>query len=173
MRDALLVDGYASVTIEGLASEAQVAKQTIYRWWPSKAAILAEVLLDGELPGGDVEAPFTHHLDVDLRGWFTEMSRQLTDGQGVELARALIAVTATDPDLGAELNARLAGPIAERISARLAVAQQSGALRDDVDAQLVADQFVATATYAALLGRPLDAERIDALVALILHGIAA
>ena len=173
MRDALLVDGYASVTIEGLASEAQVAKQTIYRWWPSKAAILAEALLEGELPGADAELPVTDDLAADLQAWFTVMSQQLADGHGVELARALIAVTATDPDLGAELNSRLAGPITDRISARLAVAQQAGTARDDLDARLVADQFVATATYAALLGMPSDGRRIDKLVELILHGIAA
>lgn len=35
--------GYAAVSIEGIASEAGVGKQTIYRWWPSKAALYVEV----------------------------------------------------------------------------------------------------------------------------------
>jgi len=42
---ARLVDrnGYAAASIEGIASEAEVGKQTIYRWWPSKAALYVEV----------------------------------------------------------------------------------------------------------------------------------
>ena len=78
MLRALAADGYAAVTIEGLAAEAGVSKQTIYRWWPSKAAILGEALLEGSLPGGDVEVPFTDDLAADLRAWFTAVSIALS-----------------------------------------------------------------------------------------------
>lgn len=169
MRRALAADGYAAVTIEGLAAEAEVSKQTIYRWWQSKAAILGEALLEGEL-----EAPQlveSDHLAADLRSWFAAMSDELGAGRGVERARALIAVTATDAALGAALNDRFAGPIVELVSARIERAKAAGAVRDDVDPAVVADQFVAQASYAALLGRPLDAARIDATVDVLLRGI--
>ena len=45
--DDLLVErGYAGVTIEGIAVRAGVAKQTIYRWWPSKFEILMDTFLE-------------------------------------------------------------------------------------------------------------------------------
>ena len=171
MRRALAADGYDAVTIEGLAAEAEVSKQTIYRWWPSKAAILGEALLEGELPTPDLRA--TDDLATDLRAWFTAMSSRAEDGANTALARALIAVTATDPELGAALNARLAGPIVEQIVARLDVAQRAGQVRENVDAAAVADQFIAMSSYAALLGRPMNADRVEAAVDVLMRGMVA
>src|SRR5579875_432617 len=45
--DDLLVErGFNGVTIEGIAARAGVAKQTIYRWWPSKVEILLDTLIE-------------------------------------------------------------------------------------------------------------------------------
>ncbi|MBO0981217.1 TetR/AcrR family transcriptional regulator [Microbacterium sp. SD291] len=167
MRAALSAGGYEAVTIEGLADAAGVSKQTIYRWWPSKAAILGEALLEGSLPA--VELPMTDDLAADLRALFAAHGK---DGETVALARALIAVTATDPELGARLNERLAAPIREWTAERLARGVEAGEVRADVDAAVVADQLIALGSYGALLGVPLDRERADALADLVLRGIA-
>jgi AcrR family transcriptional regulator len=161
------------VTIEGLADAAGVAKQTIYRWWPSKAAILGEALLEGGLPGAEVSVPMTSDLGADLRAWFSAVSTGLADADGVAIARALIVVTASDPELGLALNERLAAPIREWVASRVALAVSAGDVREDADAAAIADQFVAMASYAALLGRPLSDERVDATVSTLLRGIAA
>lgn len=172
MRAALSAGGYEAVTIEGLADAAGVSKQTIYRWWSTKAAILGEALLDGGLPGSDVAIPFTTDLAGDLRAWFSGMSASLADPDGVAIARALIVVTASDPELGLALNERLAAPIREWVASRVALAVEAGDVRADADAAAIADQFVAMASYSALLGRPLSDERVDATVAVLLRGIA-
>ncbi|HEU0257373.1 MAG TPA: TetR/AcrR family transcriptional regulator [Microbacteriaceae bacterium] len=171
MRVALASGGYDAVTIKGLAAGAGVSKQTIYRWWPTKAAILGEALLEGELPVPAL--PTTEDLGVDLRAWFMAMSAQARSGASVEVARALIAVTATDPELGAVLNARLAGPIVTQIVARLRAAQQAGDVRRDVDVAAIADQFIAMSSYAMLVGRLFDEERVDAVVGVLLRGMLA
>jgi AcrR family transcriptional regulator len=173
MRSAVSSGAYESVTIEGLAEAAEVSKQTIYRWWPSKAAILGEALLEGSVPGADVSVPFTSDLGADLRAWFSAMSLSLGDAEGVAIARALIVVTASDAALGLALNERLAAPIRAWVRERLALAVADGEVRSDADAEVIADQFVAMASYAALLGRPLSEERVDATVRVLLRGIGA
>ncbi len=171
MRRALAEDSYAAVTIEGLAAEAEVSKQTIYRWWPSKAAVLGEALLEGQLPGSDATVPMSADLEADLRALFGMLSEQQANVESVEVARALIAVTATDAELGAQLNERLAAPIREWVTTRLRLAREAGNVREDVDADAVADQFIAIASYAALLGQPLSDERVDAIVRMVMRGI--
>lgn len=173
MRRALAAEGYDAVTIEGLAAEAEVSKQTIYRWWPSKAAILGEALLEGELPGMDGAPSMTPDLEADLRAWFSAASEGLGRPESIALARALIAVTATDAELGDALNRRFAGPIVDWVAARIARARDAGEVRADADAEVIADQFVAMASYAALLGRPLSEERVRATVDLLLRGVVA
>ena len=171
MRAALVDGGYSSVSIEGLATSAGVSKQTIYRWWPSKAAILGEALLDGTLPGADVALPMTEDLEADLRAFFSTQSRG--SGETVALARALIAVTATDPELGAALNERLAAPIRAWVTERIARGVEAGDVRADVDAGVVAEQLIAFGSYAALVGRPWGDARVDAVVDVLVRGIAA
>lgn len=40
--DMLVEEGYAAMTMKGIAERAQVGRQTVYRWWSSKAEILLE-----------------------------------------------------------------------------------------------------------------------------------
>ena len=43
--DLLVEKGFAGVTIEGIAASAGVAKQTIYRWYDSKADLMLDAFL--------------------------------------------------------------------------------------------------------------------------------
>ena len=67
--------GYAKATVEGIAARAGVGKQTIYRWWPSKGAVLLEAFLDlsdqaaraADDGQGMHEIPDTGDLEADLK----------------------------------------------------------------------------------------------------------
>ena len=41
--------GYGGLTVEGVAELSGVDKTTIYRWWPSKAALLGAALVEADL----------------------------------------------------------------------------------------------------------------------------
>src|SRR5205823_9618240 len=68
--------GFARASIEGIAQRAGVGKQTIYRWWPCRAA----VLLEAYLARGDrqVTVPDTGELYADLAGYLASLFRVLT-----------------------------------------------------------------------------------------------
>lgn len=37
--------GYGNVTVEAIAARAGAGKKTIYRWWPSKGAVVLEAIV--------------------------------------------------------------------------------------------------------------------------------
>src|ERR671919_2973889 len=81
----LLVErSYPEVTIEGIAARAGVGKQTIYRWWPSKATLVLEAYLAGQ----DAVPPPAEQANVreDVRallGWLIAVLAQPTGGHVV------------------------------------------------------------------------------------------
>lgn len=90
---------YHQLSVEGIAAQAGVSKQTIYRWWPNKAAVVLEVLLTGRLPMSSAEVPHTHDLRADLRHWLqAAFCEQMGEGT-FSGARSLVAALATaSPD---------------------------------------------------------------------------
>src|SRR5262245_41585508 len=66
--DLVQEDGYRRTSIEALGARAGVGKQTIYRWWPSKGAVLFDAfLMLSEGAGGEPPVlPDTGDLEADL-----------------------------------------------------------------------------------------------------------
>src|SRR6187431_526693 len=95
--------GYDHLTIEGIAAEAKVGKQTIYRWWPSKGALVADCLLEGLLLGEEFEPKNTGDLRADLVVWLDTIFGFLMHPQGEGLLHSLIAAAADNAEVGHRL----------------------------------------------------------------------
>jgi AcrR family transcriptional regulator len=95
----LAEESSAKITVDAIAKRANAGKQTIYRWWPSKGAVLLEAMVF--LAEADVPAPETGDLKADLavfvRGTFAAAAQHRSLLLGV-LREAL-----GDPETYAEL----------------------------------------------------------------------
>ncbi|GAA0242389.1 TetR/AcrR family transcriptional regulator [Cryptosporangium japonicum] len=172
--DLLTERGFAGVTVEGIAARAGVAKQTIYRWWPSKVDILLEAL------GSDLAQHLTPAdggtLAEDLRKHLRALARFLTRSDPGMVLRALAGQAQHDPELAARLRAEQLAPQREREAARLRRAVESGDLPADLDLPSAVDQLVGPVYYRVLVtGEPVPPAFTDALVDGFLraHGSAA
>ncbi|PWS45303.1 TetR family transcriptional regulator, partial [Streptomyces sp. FT05W] len=67
--------GYKGVTMDRIASRAGVARMTVYRWWPNKAAVITEAVADRLAPG---PAPDTGDVREDALLWLRNLVRTLT-----------------------------------------------------------------------------------------------
>ncbi|MGW1653005.1 TetR/AcrR family transcriptional regulator [Streptomyces atratus] len=172
--------GYPRTTVEAIAARAGVGKQTIYRWWPSKAAVLLEafVALGGRVAeengAGDAQGlPDTGDLAADLKVVLRATVDELTDPAFEAPTRALAAEGIVDPQLGAEFVQKLLDPSLRLYVARLRAAQEAGQVRADIDPRIALELLVGPLTHRWLLRTlPLTHEYADAIVDYTLHGLA-
>ena len=114
----LLVErGYDHLSMEGIAAKAGVGKQTIYRWWPSKGAVIAECLLEGTLLTNRLRLPDTGDIRSDLTTWLGTIFDLLDSDAGEGILRSLIAAAAEHAEVGRRLRDSLSG--SESVSGRL------------------------------------------------------
>src|SRR5262245_66467696 len=63
--DSLRREGYTGLTMERVAAQSGVAKTTLYRHWPTKAALCMDLYLD--VAGRELQDPDTGDVARDLQ----------------------------------------------------------------------------------------------------------
>ncbi|MFF6904965.1 TetR/AcrR family transcriptional regulator [Streptomyces sp. NPDC012389] len=174
--------GYRRTTIEGIAARAGVGKQTIYRWWPSKAAVLMEAFLDLAARAAEEAAPEggaagygipdTGDLAADLKLVLRATVDELNDPLMEAPTRALTAEGIVDAKLGAEFVEKLLDPQLALYVTRLEAAREAGQLRADADPRIALELLIAPLTHRWLLRTlPLTHAYADAIVDHALGGL--
>ncbi|MFF0071768.1 TetR/AcrR family transcriptional regulator [Streptomyces sp. NPDC005494] len=174
--------GYARTTIEGIAARAGVGKQTIYRWWPSKAAVLMDAFLDtaarqaeesaGAEEGAAYAIPDTGDLAADLKLVLRATVDELNDPATEAPMRALAAEGIVDAALGAQFVENLLEPQMRLYVTRLQAARSAGQARADIDTRIALELLIAPLTHRWLLRTlPLTHAYADAVVDHALHGL--
>ncbi|GAA0973532.1 TetR/AcrR family transcriptional regulator [Acrocarpospora macrocephala] len=172
-RFLLAAVGYERLTIEGIAGRAGVGKQTVYRWWGSKSAVVAEAALSGGLSQQVEPLPDTGHIANDLREWSRAWVARLTSPEGSGLVLALTAATVDNQEVADRLYRHFTEPHETSLLQRLASAQRAGQIDSDADLPTVASTLVGSLLYRVLARqRPPTADDANALVALVLKGCA-
>ncbi|HEY8427234.1 MAG TPA: TetR/AcrR family transcriptional regulator [Sandaracinaceae bacterium] len=172
-RDQLAAHGYERLSIQHVADAAGVGKQTIYRWWPSKRALVAECVIEGYvLPTGE-GPPDTGDLRADLRAWFRAIAEQYGREPQSSLLRALVAAAAESEEVAAKLLARFGEPYRATLASRLRTAKGADRVRADAPLDLVAEALIGALVFRVLSREPVDPDAMLRLADALLTGIAA
>jgi AcrR family transcriptional regulator len=158
--------GYDHLTIEGIAAEAKVGKQTIYRWWDSKSALVAECLFEGFILATALTPPDSGDIRTDLTAWMAEVLAFLDDPAHASMLRSLMAAAADNEQIGRLLGEVLgAGSV---LHDRLERAVQAGQLRRSTSLPEFGKALIGFAIFHALERTPsqpdLSRRLIDALL---------
>lgn len=155
--------GYAGLTIEGIAARSGAGKQTIYRWWPSKA----DVLLDALATKADMYIPIPDEgsYAADLRVFLAASFALGRDRRVVDALRALMAHAQIDDNFGERFRTAFLRRRRDALGIIVERAQARGDLPPVPSAATVADIVFGVIWYRMLATRqPADQELIDELV---------
>src|SRR3954467_7029145 len=164
---AMLADvGYAHLRLDALAVRAGVAKTTILRRWPSKAAIAAAAVQ--KLALQTVEVPESTHLREDLQALLSNAVAAFVSGPG-RFVPALIRESGHHPEI-ADL---LATVIETRRAAYRRVLNRAIArheLHPDVDQEVIIDLLVGPLWTRLLITRqPVTQALVEGIVDAVLR----
>ncbi|MFJ8016849.1 TetR/AcrR family transcriptional regulator [Streptomyces sp. NPDC096339] len=140
--------GWNALTMEGVAAGAQTGKAAIYRRWPSKADLVADVLRSGLPPIGAI--PDRGSIREDLFLLCVRMRDVMSSRAGLALRSVLHECDHTHADrFQGVIWSGLHEPAQERIRELLARGIERGDVRPDAIGPYVVDVIPALLMYGA------------------------
>ncbi len=162
-------NGYSRLTMERVAAESGVAKTTLYRRWPTKAALCMDLYLD--IAGRELDPPNTGDLARDLGRIFSTVVHLQTRTVAGPALVGLIAEAQVNPATRKAFLAEFADRRRAVTRTVLQRAIQRGEIRPDTDVDLFIDALGGAVTFRLLQGHaPLTTRFANALITLLLHG---
>jgi AcrR family transcriptional regulator len=160
--------GYTALTIEGVAAQAGVGKATVYRWWPSKGALVTEAMSAALAMPSFTE---TGDLRQDLLTVGNGIVETLAHSPAGAVIPALAADLMRDPDMAEQFRDQVIRPRRSAVTRILRRAADRGELPSDVDIDLLLDVYAGAVFYRVLIsGEPVTGLLAEQLVGLLLDG---
>ena len=164
-----LAGGPAAASVDAIAKRAEVSRTTIYKWWPSAAAIVLEGLFDSvresitRPPGSTSIEAVLHHVNA-LYGI-------LADPAVGPLLRNVIAASASDPAIERALLDQWITPRRAAVTLVVQEAVEGGELAADTDVEAAVDGLVTAPYYRLMFAMPaLDEQSVERLVHMVWRG---
>jgi len=160
--------GFPDLSIEAVAADANVSKATVYRWWPTKAALVADAFsasADQELRFPDTGS-VRHDMSVQMR----RLIRIFRSPRG-RIVAALLAGGQSDPELIEAFRDRFLWPRRKQAYQRLQRGIERGELPANSNLDLILDSLYGPIYMRFLIRHAeLREEYADQLCGLILNG---
>ena len=141
--------GIAATSIDQVADRAGVGKQTIYRWWPNKAALVLEYARHAARPVAD---PDTGDVRGDLRKLAEDLCRTLGESPAGRICAELVSSAEADPEFGRAFREAFVSKRRATVVSVLERGQERGQVRADVDLQVATDMLYGPIWYRRLVG---------------------
>ena len=168
--ETLQVSGFTSSTTDLIAERAGASKATIYRWWPTKASLLAEALR--EAVAHEVPFPETGDLAIDI-----ELQLQnfiaLLNGRLGRAFKAFVGAAQSDPEVAAAFLEEWVKPRRKEAKTVLDRYKLNDQIAPDIDLDFVLDLLYGPLYFRLLSGYgALTPEYAKQITGFALNGLA-
>jgi AcrR family transcriptional regulator len=130
--------GFSELTIEAVAAHANVGKATVYRWWPDKAALIADAFASSTT--SKLHFPDTGSVRTDMSQQMRQLVKILQGKRG-RIVSAMLGAGQSDHSLIAAFRERFMKPRRQEAYATLRRGILRGQLRKNVDMDLLLDSL--------------------------------
>jgi AcrR family transcriptional regulator len=159
-------NGFADLTIERVAEEAGAGKATVYRWWPNKAALVADVFASSVTP--KLRFPDTGSVSRDMSQQMQQLVQILRSRRG-HILSVIVGAGQSDATLIKAFRERFLKPRRAEAYTTLRRGIARGELPQDLDLDLVLDALYGPIYMRFLVGHDsLNPEFVDQLCELVL-----
>jgi len=164
-RDELMANGYDKLSIDRVAAAAGTGKQTVYRWYPAKSALVADCIIGGYLLSDLDGVIDTGDIRLDLRDWVRAYAGYAADPRTSPLVRAAAAAAAESEEVAARMYEHVTSLAEAALTERLRAAARDGQLlAADSAAPLLSQALIGAVLYRLLTRLPLTPDFADDLV---------
>src|SRR5580700_6407848 len=161
-------NGFSELTIESVAARAGVGKATVYRWWPNKAALIADAFASSTTR--KLHFPDTGSVRADMSQQMHQVIKIFSSRRG-RIVSAILGGGQSDRDLIAAFRERFLWPRRREAYATLERGILRGELRKDVDKDLLLDALYGPIYMRFLIRHDkLTPDFVDRLCKLVLGG---
>jgi AcrR family transcriptional regulator len=161
--------GFSELTIEAVAAHASVGKATVYRWWPDKAALIADAFASST--GSKLHFPDTGSVRTDMSQQMSQLVKILRSPRG-RIVSAMLGAGQSDPSLITAFRERFLKPRRQEAYATLQRGILRGQLQKNVDMDLLLDSLYGPIYMRFLIRHDsLTPEFVEGLCELTLGGI--
>jgi AcrR family transcriptional regulator len=161
-------NGFSDLTIESVAAHARVGKATVYRWWPNKAALIADAFASSTTR--KLHFPDTGSVRTDMSQQMRQVIKVFRSRRGRILA-AILAAGQSDRGVITAFRERFMMPRRREAYATLRQGIARGELRKNVDMDLLLDSLYGPIYMRFLIRHDkLTPDFVDHLCAMVLGG---
>jgi AcrR family transcriptional regulator len=163
--------GFPQLSVEAIAADADVSKATVYRWWPTKAVLVADAFSTSAEQ--ELRFPDTGSVHRDISLQMRQLIRVFRSPRGKVVA-ALLGGGQSDPELIAAFRERFLWPRRQQAYQTLQRGIDRGELPAGIDMNLILDSLYGPIYMRFLIRHDELAEGFaEQLCGLVLRGVQA
>jgi AcrR family transcriptional regulator len=164
--DLLTESGLGELTIDDVSKRSRVAKTTIYRHWPNRAALVIDACL--RMGDGDQPPPDTGSLEGDVSAFLKNLAGLLVTARWSSILPSIVDAAEHEPtfaDIHSTIQRRHAAPL----QAALERAVVRGDIQPSADLSAVVAALIGPLFYRRWFSRePIDDKFVDLIVRAVL-----